>query len=217
MSLKNDPLLSLKIDPPLLSPSRGSGSVKIPKKHPPYYLSSASIPEAPALIAGLNNFAVMRQPIQQRSGHLLVTKHRRPFPKGQIRSNHNGHPLVELRDQVKQQLTATSGKWQIPQLVQDHEVAAQQLLRQSPLTSLTRLRLQLIDQIHHIVKPPCGTVSDAHSCHCHRQMRLASAGAADQNHIAVRLQQPPVGQLMNQSLTHRAERKIKVTDVFRHR
>ena len=73
MSLKNDPLLSLKIDPPLLSPSRGSGSVKIPKKHPSYYLSSASIPEAPALIAGLNNFAVVRQPIQQRSGHLLVT------------------------------------------------------------------------------------------------------------------------------------------------
>ena len=25
-----------------------------------------------------------RQPIQQRSGHLLVTKHRRPFPKGQM-------------------------------------------------------------------------------------------------------------------------------------
>ena len=139
MSFKTDPLLSLKNDPPLRSPSRGSGSVKIPKIHHSFYVSSGSIPEAPALIAGLNNFAVMRQPIQQRSGHLLVTKHRRPFPKGQIRGNQNGHPLVELRDQVKQQLTATSRKWQIPQLVQDHEVAAQQLLRQSPLTTLARL------------------------------------------------------------------------------
>ena len=60
MSFKTAPLLSLKNDPPLLSPSRGSGSVKIPKIHPPFYLSSGSIPEAPALIAGLNNFAVMR-------------------------------------------------------------------------------------------------------------------------------------------------------------
>ena len=60
MSFKIDPLLSLKIDPPSLSLSRGSGSVKIPKIHPPFYVSSGSIPEAPALIAGLNNFAVMR-------------------------------------------------------------------------------------------------------------------------------------------------------------
>ena len=60
MSFKIDPLLSLKNDPPLRSPSRGSGSVKIPKIHPPFHLSSGSIPEAPALVAGLNNFAVMR-------------------------------------------------------------------------------------------------------------------------------------------------------------
>ena len=36
------------------------------------------------LIVGLNNFAVMRQPIQQRSRHLLIIKLRRLFPKGQI-------------------------------------------------------------------------------------------------------------------------------------
>ena len=34
--------------------------LKIPKIHPPFHLSSGSIPEAPALIAGLKNFAVMR-------------------------------------------------------------------------------------------------------------------------------------------------------------
>ena len=69
---------------PFLSPSRGSGSVRIPKIHPPFYLSSGSIPETPDFIAGLNNFAVMRQPIQQRSRHLLITKLRRPLSKGQI-------------------------------------------------------------------------------------------------------------------------------------
>ena len=74
---------SLKL-PPLLSPSLGSGSVTIPKIRPPFYLSSGLIPETPDLIAGLNNFAVVRQPIQQRSRHLLITKLRRPFSKGQI-------------------------------------------------------------------------------------------------------------------------------------
>ena len=38
----------------------------------------------PDIIAGFNNFAVMRQPIQQCSRYLLITKLRRPFPKGQI-------------------------------------------------------------------------------------------------------------------------------------
>ena len=70
--------------PPLLSPSLGSGSVTIPKIRPPFYLSSGLIPETPDLIAGLNNFTVVRQPIQQRSRHLLITKLRRPFSKGQI-------------------------------------------------------------------------------------------------------------------------------------
>ena len=70
--------------PPLLSLSRGSGSVTIPKIRPPFYLSSGSIPETPDLIAGLNYFAVMRQPIQQRNRHLLIIKLRRPLSKGQI-------------------------------------------------------------------------------------------------------------------------------------
>ena len=69
---------------PFLSPSRGSGSVRIPKIHPPFYLSSGSIPETPDFIAGLNNFAVMRQPIQQRSRHLLIIELRRLLSKGQI-------------------------------------------------------------------------------------------------------------------------------------
>ena len=77
----------------------------------PFYISSGSIPEVPALIAGLNNSAVTRQQTQQHNRHLLVTKHRRTFPERQIRSHHNRHPFVELRDQVKQQLAATSRKW----------------------------------------------------------------------------------------------------------
>ena len=81
LSLKNDPPLSLKNDPPLLGPTLGSGQAKIPKFQPPFSVPSGAIPEAPALVAGLNNFAVMRQPIQQRRGHLLISKHRRPFPK----------------------------------------------------------------------------------------------------------------------------------------
>ena len=70
--------------PPLLSPSRGTGSVTIPKIRPPFYLSSDSIPKTSHLIVDLKNFAVMCQPIQQRSRHLLFAKLRRLFPNGQI-------------------------------------------------------------------------------------------------------------------------------------
>ena len=45
---------------------------------------SDAVFEAPARIAGLDDLAVMREPIQKRGGHLGVVKDRGPFAEGQV-------------------------------------------------------------------------------------------------------------------------------------
>ena len=47
------------------------------------------MPEAIAFVAGLHDVAVVRQPIQQRRGHLRVAEHTRPFGEVEIRCNGN--------------------------------------------------------------------------------------------------------------------------------
>ena len=62
--------------------------------------------ESPAVIAGLNDVAVMGQPIEQRSSHLGVTKHAGPLAEGEIGGDDDGGALVEPADKVEQKLTA---------------------------------------------------------------------------------------------------------------
>jgi hypothetical protein len=47
-------------------------------------LGSGSVLEAPAVVAGLDDVAVMGEPVEQRGRHLGVTKHGRPFGKARL-------------------------------------------------------------------------------------------------------------------------------------
>ena len=42
------------------------------------------MPETVRLVAGLDDVAVMRQPVEQSGRHLRVAKHAGPFAEGQI-------------------------------------------------------------------------------------------------------------------------------------
>jgi len=54
--------------------------------------------EAPAVIAGFNDVAIVGQAIEQRSGHLGVAEHARPFAEGEIRGDDDRGALVEPAD-----------------------------------------------------------------------------------------------------------------------
>jgi hypothetical protein len=45
---------------------------------------SGVVLEAPALVAGLDDVAVVREPIEQRSGHFGVVEHARHSPKARL-------------------------------------------------------------------------------------------------------------------------------------
>jgi hypothetical protein len=62
--------------------------------------------ESPAVIAGLDDVAVMGQPVEQRGGHLGVAEHAGPFSEGEIGGDDDGGALVEPADEVEQKLAA---------------------------------------------------------------------------------------------------------------
>ena len=67
---------------------------------------SAATPPAAAVIAGLNDVAVMSEAIEKRGRHLGVAEHAGPFGEVKVCRHDDGRPLVEPADEVEQELTA---------------------------------------------------------------------------------------------------------------
>ena len=91
--------------------------------------------EAPAVVAGLDDVAVVGQSIEQRGGHLGVAEDARPFAEGEIRGDNDRGALVEPADEVEQELTAGLGEGQIAELIEDDEVHAGQMIGEPALPS----------------------------------------------------------------------------------
>ena len=72
--------------------------------------------EAVALVTRLDDVAVMREPVQQRRGHLRVAEHRRPLGEVQVGRDHHAGVLVQPTQQMEQQGTAGLAERQVSQL-----------------------------------------------------------------------------------------------------
>src|SRR5580692_6654773 len=79
--------------------------------------ASIAVLEAPTVIAGLDDVAMMRQAIEHGGGHPSVAEYLRPIGKSQIGGDQQRRVLVQFADQVEQQLATRLGEWQIAQLV----------------------------------------------------------------------------------------------------
>lgn len=115
-------------------PVRASAAASI--SSPACHLSGRGVPrpassgarlQPPAGVAGLQDIAVVCQPVEQRRGHLRVAEHARPLAKRQVRRHDHRGAFVESADQVEQHLSARPRERQVAQLVQDDEIGARQL------------------------------------------------------------------------------------------
>jgi len=79
---------------------------------------SGAVLEAPAVVAGFDDVAVVRKPVEERRGHLGIGEDAGPFTKGEIGRYDNRRVLVKAADQVKQQLAAGLGERQIAEFVE---------------------------------------------------------------------------------------------------
>ena len=84
--------------------------------------SSGAVFEAPALVSGLDDVAVVGEAIEERGGHLGVAEHGRPFAEGEVGRDDDRGLLVETADEVEQELATGLGERQIAELVEDDEV-----------------------------------------------------------------------------------------------
>src|SRR5581483_7982317 len=113
--------------------------------------------ESPAVVAGLDDVAVMGQPIEQRGGHLGVAEHTGPLAEGKVGRDDYGCALIEPADEVEQKLATGLGEGQISELVQDDEVHPGQMLGKPALPPVAGLGLQTVDEVDHIVEAATGT------------------------------------------------------------
>ena len=108
---------------------------------------SGAVLEAPALVSGLDDLAMMGQAVEQGCGHLGVAEDGRPFAEGEVGGDDDRGALVEPAHEVEEQLPAGLGEGQVAEFVEDDEVAPGELVRGAALASGADLGLEEIDQV----------------------------------------------------------------------
>ncbi len=161
---------------------------------------SGAVLEAPALVAGLDDLAMMGKTVEQRGGHLGVAEDGRPFAEGEVGGDDDRGALVEPAHEVEAQLPAGLGEGQVAEFVEDDEVAAYELICGAALASGAELGLEVVDQVDDVVAAAAGALADAGAGDGDGEMGLAGAGAADQHDVALALQEAAAGELLDQGL-----------------
>lgn len=82
--------------------------------------------EAPGVVAGLHDVAMMGQSIEQGGSHLGVAEDIGPFCEAQVGGDHHAGAFVEFGQQMEQQCAARGREGQIALFVEDHQIGAGQ-------------------------------------------------------------------------------------------
>jgi hypothetical protein len=80
------------------------------------------VPEAPALVAGLDDVTVVGEAIQQGRGRLCLDKNFGLFVECRVGGNNHQDAPVETVDQMEQQLASGLGEGRIVEFVEDDDV-----------------------------------------------------------------------------------------------
>src|SRR5215470_12596027 len=178
---------------------------------------SGAVLEAPAVVSGLDDFAVMGQAVEQRGGHLGVAKDARPFAEGQIGRDDDRGALVEPADQMKQQLAAGLREGEIAEFVEHDEIQAREIFGKPALAVGPGFVFEPVDEVDDGVKAASPAAADAGPRNGDGQMRLAGASAANQYGIALLSNKGAARQIADQRLVDRRAGKVEVGNVFRQR
>ena len=118
---------------------------------------------------------------------------------------------------MEQQLSAGLTERQITQFVDDDEVVAQQLFGQPAAATCGFLLLQLIDQIDEVEEASPGAVADDRRGYGDAEMGFAGAGAANEDGIALGIQEGASGEFTNLPLIDRCIGEGERVDIFQDR
>ena len=173
-----------------------------------------SVFEAPTIIAGLDDVAVVGQAIEQRGRHLGVAEHAGPFTECQVGGDDDGGSLVEPADEVEQELTAGLSERQVAKFVEDDEVHTRQMVGEPTLSAIAGLDLEPVDEVNHVIEATTGAGTDAASGNGDGKMCLAGAGPADQHGIALLGDEASAGKVVDERLVDRRALELEVAEVL---
>jgi hypothetical protein len=69
--------------------------------------------ESPAIVAGLDDIAMVGQAVEQRGCYRGVAEHAGPFAEGEIGGDDHGRALVDSADEMEQELVAGLSERQV--------------------------------------------------------------------------------------------------------
>lgn len=124
---------------------------------------------------------MVRQPVQQGSGHLGIAEDGHLFSERQVGGDDQAGLLVQLADQVEQQCAARGRKRQVAQLIQNHGIDQRELFGQIPGFAQLLLFLQQVDQVHGIEEAHPFALMNGRHTQRGGQMRFARSGSTHQN------------------------------------
>ena len=133
-----------------------------------------------ASVAGLDDVAVMGEPVEHGDGHLGIAEHLGPVGECQVGGDQQRGVLVELADQVEQQLATGLAEWQVAEFIDDDEIVAQQLLGETSTASGGLLLFELVDQIDEVEEAAASPGADDRRGDADTEMGLAGVPTAKQ-------------------------------------
>jgi hypothetical protein len=156
----------------------------------------------------------MSETIEESRCHLRVAEHGSPFTEVEIGCDDDAGALVELAQQMEEQRAAGGAERQVAQLIEDDEVGVGK-----PPRDLSRLPLKLflfegVDELNGGEEPDALAMMfdglDADRC---GKVRLARAGAEDQDDVVSVLQELAAVKLAYERLVDLAAGEVEAGEV----
>ena len=156
----------------------------------------------------------MGEAVEQRRRHLGIAEHGRPFAEAQVRCDDDAGSLVELAQEIEEQSSTGGAEWQVAQLVEDNEVAIGEPPCDLAGFPLALLLFESVDEFDGGEEPDAlAMVLDRLDADRRSEMRLARAGAADQDDIVGVFQELAAMELTRERLVDLAAGEVEAGQV----
>src|SRR6202044_1694284 len=146
--------------------------------------------------------------------HLRVAEHGCPLAKAEISRDDDAGALVELAQQIEEQRPAGGAERQVTKLVEDDEIGVSEPGRDLARFALKLLLFKSVDEFDRGEEPNALAVMlDGLDADRRSEMRLACAGAADQDDIVGVFQELAAMKLTGERLVDLAAGEVEAGKV----
>src|SRR5882757_6747726 len=170
--------------------------------------------EAEAVVSGFEDVTSVGETVEQRGRHLGVAEHGGPLAEAEISRDDDAGALVELAQQVEEQGPAGGAERQVAKLVEDDEIGVGEPRRDLAGSALKLLLFESVDEFDGGKEPyALAVMLDGLDADRGGEMRLARAGAADQDDIVGVFQDLAAMELTRERLVDLAAGEVEAGEI----